>query len=57
MVQRRPGERAVDQRLLLTPEWFRPPDWTVRVDGFGPACAAQFGLVADPPAPGGGPAD
>lgn len=57
VVQRRPGERAVDQRLLLTPEWFRPPDWTVRVDGFSPACAAQFGLVGEPPAPGGGPAD
>ena len=50
VVQRRPDERAVDQRLLLTPETFRAPDWTLRVEGFDSACAAQLGLTGDRPA-------
>jgi RimJ/RimL family protein N-acetyltransferase len=41
--ERRPGERAVEQRLTLTPETFRRPSWTVGVDGFEP-CRSFFGL-------------
>lgn len=40
--QRRPGERAVEQRLVLTPETFRRPPWAVQVAGFD-ACKAAFG--------------
>ena len=43
VVQRRPGERAVEQRVRLTPEAFRRPDWAVRVSGFE-ACRGHFGL-------------
>jgi RimJ/RimL family protein N-acetyltransferase len=40
--QRRPGERAVEQRLLATPETFRRPPWAVQVAGLD-ACRATFG--------------
>ena len=40
--QRRPGERAVEQRLLLTPEIFRRPEWAVQVAGLD-ACRSAFG--------------
>lgn len=40
--QRRPGERAVEQRLVLTPATFRRPSWAVQVAGFE-ACRAAFG--------------
>ncbi len=40
---RRPGERAVEQRLTLTPETFRRPGWSVRVSGFE-ACRSFFGV-------------
>lgn len=43
VVERRPGEAAVDQRLLLTPESFRRPPWSVQVAGFE-ACRGSFGL-------------
>lgn len=43
VVQRRPGERAVEQRLTLDHAGFRRPDWTVRVSGLDP-CRAFFGL-------------
>ncbi len=42
-VQRRPGERAVSQRLMVTPEDFRRPDWTLRVAGLD-ACRGLLGL-------------
>ena len=42
MQQRRPGERAVEQRLVVTPETFRRPSWAVQVAGFD-ACRAAFG--------------
>lgn len=40
--QRRPGERAVEQRLVLTPATFRRPPWAVQVAGLD-ACRAAFG--------------
>lgn len=40
---RRPGERAVEQRLTLGPETFRRPGWTVQVSGLD-ACRSFFGL-------------
>ena len=43
VVQRRPGEVAVDQRLLLTPQAFRKPAWSVQVAGFE-ACRGAFGV-------------
>ncbi|MET3807398.1 RimJ/RimL family protein N-acetyltransferase [Nakamurella sp. UYEF19] len=43
VVQRRPGEAAVDERLLLTPETFRKPTWSVQVAGLD-ACRGSFGL-------------
>lgn len=43
VVQRRPGAAAVDQRLLLTPETFRKPAWSVQVAGLD-ACRGSFGL-------------
>lgn len=43
LVQRRPGERAVAQRLVVTPEDFRRPDWTLQVDGVD-ACRGLLGL-------------
>lgn len=43
VVQRRPGEAAVDQRLLVTPETFERPDWSVQVAGLD-ACRGSFGL-------------
>ena len=42
VVQRRPGEAAVEQRLLVTPATFRRPDWAVQVAGFE-ACRGSFG--------------
>lgn len=42
VAQRRPGERAVEQRLVLTPDSFRRPPWAVQVAGFE-ACRAAFG--------------
>jgi len=41
--QRRPGERAVEQRLTLTPREFRRPGWDVQVTGLA-ACRSYFGL-------------
>ncbi|QNK81636.1 GNAT family N-acetyltransferase [Nakamurella sp. PAMC28650] len=43
VVQRRPGEAAVDQRLLVTPATFRKPAWSVQVAGLD-ACRGSFGL-------------
>ncbi|SDO50104.1 Protein N-acetyltransferase, RimJ/RimL family [Nakamurella panacisegetis] len=43
VVQRRPGEAAVDQRLLLIPETFNKPGWSVQVAGFE-ACRTSFGV-------------
>lgn len=43
MLERRPGEAAVQQRLLLTPEGFRRPAWAVQVAGFE-RCREAFGL-------------
>ena len=43
IVQRRPGEVAIDHRLLLTPETFRKPSWSVQVAGLD-ACRGSFGL-------------
>lgn len=42
VVQRRPGERAIDQRLTLDNEHFVRPGWDVQVRGL-PACQAFFG--------------
>lgn len=42
VVERRPGERAVEQRLTLTPENFSRSDWAVQVRGL-PACRSYFG--------------
>jgi RimJ/RimL family protein N-acetyltransferase len=43
VVQRRPGEAAVDQRLLVTPETFCKPAWSVQVAGLD-GCRGAFGL-------------
>ena len=43
VVQRRPGEAAVDQRLLVTPATFRRPRWAVQVAGLE-ACRGSFGV-------------
>lgn len=42
IVQRRPGERAVEQRLVLTPERLVRSNWAVQARGL-PACRAYFG--------------
>jgi RimJ/RimL family protein N-acetyltransferase len=42
VLQRRPGERAVEQRLTVDPSQFRRSDWAVQVRGL-PACRAFFG--------------
>jgi len=42
VVQRRPGERAVEQRLTLDRASFVRPGWMVQVRGL-PACQAFFG--------------
>ena len=42
VLQRRPGERAVEQRLTLDPSQFVRSDWAVQVRGL-PACRAFFG--------------
>jgi len=41
--QRRSGERAVEQRLTLSPKDFRRPGWDVQIAGFV-ACRGSFGL-------------
>jgi RimJ/RimL family protein N-acetyltransferase len=41
--QRRPGERAVEQRLTLDGASFIRPDWMVQVRGL-PACHSFFGI-------------
>ena len=41
--QRRPGERAVEQRLTLDPSDFRRPGWDVQVRGL-PDCRDFFGI-------------
>jgi RimJ/RimL family protein N-acetyltransferase len=43
VVQRRPGEVAIEQRLLLTPSRFKRPAWAVQVAGLD-ACRSWFGL-------------
>ncbi len=43
VLERRPGEAAVNQRLLLTPAGFRRPDWAVQVAGFD-SCRDTFGV-------------
>lgn len=43
VVQRRPGERAVEQRLTLDPGQFIRSQWAVQVRGL-PHCRAYFGL-------------
>jgi len=43
VVQRRPGERAVEQRLILTPADFRRPAWRVQVAGLEP-CRSMLGV-------------
>ena len=42
VLQRRPGERAVEQRLTLLPEQLHRSQWAVQVRGL-PACRAFFG--------------
>jgi len=44
VVQRRPGERAFEQRLSLTPAEFRRPSWRVQVAGLDP-CRSLLGLA------------
>jgi RimJ/RimL family protein N-acetyltransferase len=41
--QRRPGEVAEQQELVVTPDTFRRPDWKIEVEGLE-ACRAQLGL-------------
>jgi RimJ/RimL family protein N-acetyltransferase len=43
IIRRRPGERAVEQRLTLSPKDFHRPGWDVQVAGFA-ACRGYFGL-------------
>jgi RimJ/RimL family protein N-acetyltransferase len=43
VLQRRPGERAVEQRLTLDPSTFVRPGWDVQVRGL-PACRDFFGI-------------
>ncbi len=43
VVQRRPGEAAVDQHLLLTPATVNRPNWAVQVAGLE-ACRGTFGV-------------
>jgi RimJ/RimL family protein N-acetyltransferase len=43
VLQRRPGERAVEQRLTLAPGEFRRSNWAVQVRGL-PLCRSYFGL-------------
>jgi RimJ/RimL family protein N-acetyltransferase len=44
--ERRPGEVAINQRLLVTPETFRRPDWSVTVSGLE-ACRTMLGLPTE----------
>ena len=41
--QRRPGERAIEQRLTVDRATFVRPDWMVQIRGL-PACRAYFGV-------------
>ena len=41
VVERRPGEAAIDERLLLTPATFHRPGWSVQVAGLE-ACRGSF---------------
>lgn len=43
VLQRRPGERAVEQRLTLDRVSFVRPDWMVQVRGL-PGCDSFFGI-------------
>ncbi len=43
VVQRRPGEAATNQRMVLTPGNFRRPQWSVQVAGLD-ACRPSFGV-------------
>jgi RimJ/RimL family protein N-acetyltransferase len=43
VVQRRPGERAIEQRLTLAAAHFRRPDWLLQVRGL-PGCRHDFGV-------------
>jgi len=43
ILQRRPGERAVEQRLTLAPAQLRRSNWAVQVRGL-PLCRGYFGL-------------
>ena len=43
VLRRRPGERAVEQRLTLSPKEFRRPGWDVQITGLA-ACRGYFGL-------------
>ncbi len=43
VLQRRPGERAVEQRLTVDRTTFVRPDWMVQVRGL-PACRSFFGI-------------
>lgn len=43
VLQRRPGERAVEQRLALTPDRFTRSPWAVQVRGL-PQCREFFGI-------------
>ena len=42
-VRSRRGTRAEETRLLLTPDGFRRPGWTLRVEGLA-ACLPRLGL-------------
>jgi len=44
VLQRRPGEQAVEQRLTLAPGHFVRPGWDVQVAGL-PNCRSFFGLT------------
>lgn len=43
VVQRRPGERAVEQRMVVDRTSFVRPGWMVQIRGL-PACLSYFGL-------------
>jgi RimJ/RimL family protein N-acetyltransferase len=43
VLQRRPGERVVEQRLTLSPGDFRRSNWAVQVRGL-PQCRSYFGI-------------
>lgn len=43
-IETRPGERSIDVRFRLEPEWFVRPDWTLEVEG-ADAALRELGLA------------